>query len=215
VAGTPLAVEAAAATDGRRLYVLFTWPDGDLSGRHLPWTWNLSSKAYERVEVLDDGLAVMWRMSGAAGKTRREFDLWIWRAGREGTGTHASDAKLIVDDEPFYMASKLRAGRAGSWARLDFDKGRLPYEIMLPSSFSGPEVASYRPRSPDGSASDVRSIGSWSAGRWIVEMSRDLDTGQADDIPFEMEGTCVLAVSLLQGKGLNESRVSEVLTLRW
>lgn len=215
VPGAKLRIEAAAVTDGTRLYMLFTWPDSDPSSRHLPWAWNKDGNLYERMDVLDDGLAVRWQMGNTTRKDRLEFDLWIWRAGREGTGSYASDAKLVVDDKPFYMASEVQSGTPGSWARIDFDKGRLPFEIVLPSSFSGPEIASYAQCSPEGSASDVRSIGDWSGGRWIVEMSRVLRTGHADDIPFDTKGAYALAVNLLQGKNLNESPASEVLTLRW
>ena len=86
---------------------------------------------------------------------------------------------------------------------------------MLPFSLSDPEVASYSPRRTEGSASDVRGVGDWIGGRWVVEMSRALRTGLVDDISFEMEGTSAFIVHLLQSKDLNESPASEVLTLRW
>ena len=139
----------------------------------------------------------------------------VWRVGREGKGGYASDMKLLIDDKPFYMASDMKGKTNGSWSRQDFDRGRLPFEIVLPSSFSGPEVSSYAPGRPDGSASDVRSVGNWDNGRWIVEMARTLKTGHGDDIPFSREGNYAFIVNLLQGKDLAESPASEVLTLSW
>jgi len=191
---TGLTVEAAAVADGHRLYVLFSWPDSDPSWQYRPWSWNEDSGRYLRTDLFDDGVAIRWQMDTANGNTRQEFDLWVWRAGREGAGSHASDMILLVDDDPFYMASDVRRKSLSSWARFDFDRGRLPFQIVLPSSFSGPEIASYVPCRPDGSASDVRGVGSWVEGRWVVELARVLNTGNEDDVPFNREGKHAFAV---------------------
>lgn len=113
------------------------------------------------------------------------------------------------------MTTGIHLKGSESWGRLDLDGGRLPFEIVLPSSFSEQEVASLTPCSPDGSASDMRSVGGWSGGRWVVGMSRVLRAGHADDIPFDLKVKNSLAVNLLQGNDLIESPASEVLTLRW
>jgi hypothetical protein len=101
------------------------------------------------------------------------------------------------------------------WARMDFDRGRLPFEIVLPFVFPGLEVPSYAPSRPDDSASDVRGVGDGIGGKWVVEMSRALKTEHEDDLPFDKRGKSAFIVILLQGKDLNESPASEVLTLRW
>ena len=98
---------------------------------------------------------------------------------------------------------------------MDFDRGRLPFEIVLPFVFSGLEVPSYAPSRPDGSASDVRGVGGWIGGKWVVEMSRVLKAEHEDDLPFDKRGKYAFIVNLLQGKDLNESPAFEVLTLRW
>ena len=97
---------------------------------------------------------------------------------------------------------------------MEFDGGRLPFEIVLPFIFSGPEVASSAPCRPDGSASDVRDVGGWIEGKWVVEMSHVLKTDHVDDIPFKKGGKYNFTVNLLQGKNLDKSWASEVLTLR-
>lgn len=40
-------------------------------------------------------------------------------------------------------------------------------------------------RVPDGSRSDIKFGGTWDNGVWTVELARDLDTGNADDILFD------------------------------
>ena len=99
--------------------------------------------------------------------------------------------------------------------RMEFDRGRLPFEIVLPFVFLGPEVPSFAPGRPDVSASDVRGVGGWIGGKWVVEMSRALKTVYEDDLSFDKRGKYAFIVNLLQGKDLNESPMSEVLTLRW
>jgi hypothetical protein len=137
------------------------------------------------------------------------------QAGREGVGSHASDGKLITLRIPRYMAFGTRREVGERWARMEFDRGRLPFEIVLPFAFSGLEVPSYAPSRPDDSASDVRGVGGWIGGKWVAEMSRALKTEHEDDLPFDKRGRYAFIVNLLQGKDLNESPASEVLTLRW
>ena len=146
---------------------------------------------------------------------RGVFDLWVWRAGREGVGSYASDARLVTYSRPLHLASGIHRNGDDMWARLDFDEGRLPFEIVLPSIFAGSEVASYAPSRPDGSASDVRSFGGWVGGKWIVEMSRALRTEHEDDIPFDRGRKYAFIVNLFQGKDLYGSSASGVLTLHW
>ncbi|MCJ7499060.1 hypothetical protein MUP29_02290 [bacterium] len=179
----------------------------------------LTRDMYSRLPLLNDGIAIDWVMDEEEEsrwkKGRKVFDLWMWRAGKEGVGSHAFEGKLITLRMPRYMAFGTRRKVGERWARMDFDRGRLPFEIVLPFKYSGPEIASYSPCGPEDSASDVRGVGGWVAGRWVVEFSRALQTKHADDIPFDMEGTHTFIVNLLQGKALNESPASEVLTLRW
>ena len=98
---------------------------------------------------------------------------------------------------------------------MEFDRGRLPFEIVLPFIFSDPEVASYMPCRPEGSASDVRGVGGWIGAKWVVETFRALKTAHEDDLSFDKRGKYAFIVNLFQGKNLNESPASEVLTLRW
>ena len=115
----------------------------------------LTRDMYSRLPVLDDGIAIGWVMDeeekfgGEQG--RKVYDLWMWRAGREGVGSHASDGKLITLHMPQYMTFGTHREVGEKWVRMEFDRGRLPFEIVLPFVFSGPEVPSYAPGRPDGS----------------------------------------------------------------
>jgi len=64
------------------------------------------------------------------------------QAGREGVGSHASDGKLITLHMPQDMTFGTHREVGKKWVRMEFDRGRLPFEIVLPFVFSGPEVPS-------------------------------------------------------------------------
>ncbi|MDF1536670.1 MAG: ethylbenzene dehydrogenase-related protein [bacterium] len=212
-------VEAAAVSTSDRIYFLFSWPDNDPASDHQPWLWNEEEGKYDSSAFLDDGIAVWW---GRAGKplvpsaAAEIWDLWMWRAGREGLGQHASDARLSVSRQPLHMATYEDSRYSNAtWTRLEFDRGRLPYEIVIPLHFSGPKVASYAAERPDNSASDVLAAGTWSDGKWVVELSRSLLTGQDDDLPFERGENRSFVLSLLGDEALATSPASGVLTVRW
>lgn len=219
VAAAGVWMETAAVTDGNRIYLLFAWSDQDPETRHQPWKWVPGEEIYNRLAIFDDGIAVQWAMDdeGSPGPLpgRRVFDLWVWRAGREGVGSYASDARLVTSYRPLHLASGIHGNGDDIWNRLEFDEGRLPFEIVLPSIFAGPEIASYAPSRPDGSASDVRSVGGWNGGKWVVEMSRALLTQHEDDVPFDMGSKYTFIVNLFQGKELYGSSASRALTLHW
>jgi len=47
----------------------------------------------------------------------------------------------------------------------------------------------------------VRDIGGWIGGKWVFEMSRVLQTEQADGIPFDKGRRYAFIANLFQGKG--------------
>jgi len=72
--------------------------------------------------------------------------------------------------------------------RMEFDRGRLPFEIVLPFISPGSEVSYCAPFSPDNSASDMRGVGGWIGGKRNFEMSRALMARHEDDLPFHKRG---------------------------
>jgi hypothetical protein len=138
--------------------------------------------------LFDDGSAIDRVMDGeeeADGEqSRKNSDPWMWRAGIEGAGSHASDARLMNLNAPLHLASGIHRNGGEMWACLGFDRGRLPFEIVLPFIFTGPEVAPHAPCRPVGNASDAEGVGGWIGGKRSVEMSRALKTEHVDPNPF-------------------------------
>jgi hypothetical protein len=64
-----------------------------------------------------------------------------------------------------------------------------------PASRGTDRVPQYLPGTPTGSAADVRAKGAWADGWWTLELARKLDTGHADDTPFDPKRAYKMAVS--------------------
>jgi hypothetical protein len=205
-----------AVTDGDMVYFLFTWNDPDEDTVNRPWIWDADSKTYRQGDALDDGIAVQFAMDNArkAGETR--YDLWLWRAGREGRGEYATDATLVVSRKPLSASSyvQLEDG-TGVWMRQAPDEGRLPYERQLPMEFRGDQLPGYVVRQPEGSAANVRARGAYLNGRWNVEFMRKLDTRHPDDLALVTGKTIPLQVSLYEKDEDNLGRFTGSLTLNW
>ena len=95
----------------------------------------LASDNNSPLPLFDDGSAVGWVMEWeeepGGEQNRKNPDPRMWRAGIEGAGSHASDARLITLNTPLHPASGTHRKGSEIWARLEFDRGRLPFEIVL------------------------------------------------------------------------------------
>ncbi len=129
----------------------------------------LASDNNSPLPLFDDGSAVGWLMEGeeepGGEQNRKNPDPRMWRAGIEGAGSHASDARLITLNTPLHPASGTHRNGGEIWAHLEFDRGRVPCEIVLllfsPVRKSPPHV----PCRPVGSASDAEGVGGWIGGK--------------------------------------------------
>ncbi len=68
--------------------------------------------------------------------------------------------------------------------------------------------------SVQGSIADVRAKGVWRDGYWYLELSRKLDTGNADDAVFPASGRIEMAVAAFNDIDGDSHSVSEKITLQ-
>ena len=108
------------------------------------------------------------------------------------------------------------------------DAGKSAYIEMKkpPTELSTQLIDRYPLRTPEGSRADVHAKGIWNKGFWIVEFSRKLQTGHADDVQFKLSGKDYLfgvSVYSLYGRTVDKSepnrygmgRISEPLYLKF
>ncbi len=65
---------------------------------------------------------------------------------------------------------------------------------------------------PTGSVTDVAAKGVWGDGGWTLELSRKLDTGNADDVAFARGGAVKGGIAAFNRSGDDDHNVSATLT---
>ena len=64
---------------------------------------------------------------------------------------------------------------------------------------------------PSGSLIDVKAKGIWNNGEWTLEMSRKLDTGNADDVSLSQVKTIKGAIAVFNKAGAEHKSFSETM----
>jgi len=165
-------------------------------------------------------------------------DLWHWKAARSAPYRHADDGWLTVAGNP--SGSYRETGRrydAGSGgdiknetkdgsrplymqdpARKPSVPGFLLFEEAVPITdytiFKAGDVIPYRlPVKPDGSRFDVKAECRHADGRWTVMLHRQLNTGQEDDLAFDVRKRFSFAIAVFDDSGADHSKATRSLSL--
>jgi len=165
-------------------------------------------------------------------------DLWHWKAARSAPYRHADDGWLTVAGNP--SGSYRETGRrydTGSGgdvknetpdgsrplymqdpARKPSSPGFLLLEEAVPiadySIFKAGDVVPYRlPVKPSGSRFDVKAESRHADGRWTVMLHRKLNTGQDNDVAFDVRKRFSFAIAVFDDSGADHSKATRSLTL--
>ena len=79
-------------------------------------------------------------------------------------------------------------------AEIFTDRGLSSWFSKYFVSFGEASVARFYPRTPEGSAGDVKAKGTWESGLWTVEFCRKLDTGYPDDMKLSVKSNAHLSI---------------------
>lgn len=179
-------VELAAGVAGDRFFVAARWPDDAADVVYRPWRW--TGSAYKRAEDRDDMFALRFHLSGEYDRCMISdktygVDVWLWSAGRtNGLGLAEDMAHRITTDLTESAAEYKLPSGATVYITKGRDAGDAPYEtVRAGKTLTEEVVSSVKPGTASGSAADVQAKGAWAEGRWQLEMTRKLDTGQPDD----------------------------------
>lgn len=202
----------------REIYFLVEWDDPTQDVSHKSWVWNAQKNAYEEGPDREDMFALAFEHTGEfnpdmlAG-VESVWDVWHWKAFRTNPQGYAMDKThgYMRSTPPTESKAKEHIARDGSpvWIARPEDAGdTVETKQPAPTSHQGDRVPQYIPGKPTGSAADVKAKGAWrkvegsAGGRWTLELSRKLDTGNAgDDTAFEVGETYKMAVSAFDRTG--------------
>lgn len=161
-------------------------------------------------------------------------DLWHWKAARSDPYKHADDTWLTVAGEK--TGRKNDAGSGGDVKNEVEDKSKPRYmqdpnkkpsapgfllveeavEIKDYSIFKAGDTITYQmPKKPDGSRADVAALSKHADGQWTLMLSRKLETGNDDDVAFNVKKSYNFAMALFDDSGDENSYDSEVITLEF
>ena len=200
--GNVASVELRVAVSGDTIYILAIWRDSTESRLHKPYKWDETGQRYSRTKQLEDRFAFSFAMTGDFSPNKldgSEFtaDVWHWKASRSDPAGIAHDKMWKVSASPFPKAKKFTSpdGQTVYLARLS-DAGDRLYKPVKYDSQQDDLMPRYEVNlSVKGSIADVRAKGMWRDGLWYLELSRKLDTGNADDAVIPASGSIEMAVA--------------------
>jgi len=173
------------------VYFLVSFPDKDESRLHRCWVWDKEQQMYVEGPKREDVFVFKWKLDDATkdlsiySDEPYKADIWYWKANRTDPQGFADDKIQILtqysEKNSFEVTSK--SGRK-MYIQRKGDAGRSTYKTKIYVDYEGDMVQRYILRQPDSSRADVRAKGVWENGRWTIEFSRALVTGNGDDVNF-------------------------------
>jgi len=179
------------------IHFLVTWEDEAESVSHKTWIWNGEKKAYETGTDREDMCSLAFEHTGAFNGDMLSgeegvWDVWHWKASRTNPQGYAMDKTHRYSREKPDGKAKQYEGRNGKaiWIARPEDKGDSAEKSQAaPTEHKGDQAPQYVPTTPTGSAADVKAKGAWANGKWTLEFSRSLKTGNDDDTVFDTAKT--------------------------
>ena len=218
--GNVASVELKAAIHGDSIYILAVWDDKTKSDLHKPYKWDEALFAYGRTKQLEDRFAIQFAMEGDFSHDKTDgstfkADVWHWKASRSNPVGLAHDKWLIAGSEPMERSKKVKgADGKTAYIRRIGDAGDKLYSSVTYDVKDKDIMPRYKvTEAPRGSIADIQAKGVWADGRWTLEMTRKLDTGNADDAVIPASGSIQIAVAAFNDVDGKNHSVSQVITL--
>lgn len=188
-----LETELQAVVVGDRIYIAARWPDDSEDRVYKPWEWKKNK--YKRGKDQEDMFAIRFDMGGdfktcMITETDYDVDVWLWSAARSDPNNYASDMWHKISVTKLEDAAEYE-GESGKivYIKKGFDAGRSGYKnakIADRDKFQGDQLSSIDlSNGPKGSVADVSAKGIWKEGFWSLELSRQLNTGNNDDVALD------------------------------
>lgn len=190
VAGVEISLKALYTDE--KIFFKVVFPDPDESRIHKPWTWNKDLRIYRIGPEREDTFVFKWNMDSdekdlsVYSDNPYTADIWFWKACRSDPSGYADDKIQVLSETELSKSMKLTSKNSNTFfLKRTGDKGRPANEIMIIGEYEGDKVPQYKNRRPDGSRADIEAKGLWHNGKWTIEFSRKLNTGNDDDLQFD------------------------------
>jgi hypothetical protein len=200
--GMDLPITIKAIYTNQDIFILIKFKDHEESRSHKSWQWDKGLSLYKVGNDREDVFMIKWNMAPAPvdlsiySDNSYLADIWFWKACRTDPLGYADDKMHKLSFQKDSDATKLTSntGRV-IYLNRKGDTGASAYKIDLKTEFGGETLPRYSYRQPSGSRGDVRAKGTWNNGEWTIEFARALNTGNSDDVHFELSKKYLLGVS--------------------
>jgi hypothetical protein len=174
----------------------------------------------------------------AVSSAKEKAEMWHWKAVRSNPVGYTEDGYVTTNPSKKPEEGRKRdAGSGKAKSNRTKDKSKPMYRqdpaksASIPGSLlvsqaaeikdysifkDGDEIPGYMVNTPwKGSFADVKTRGVWANGKWILMMSRKLDTGYDDDLQFNTRKKYPFAVAVFDNAHEHNSYNSEPLKLQF
>lgn len=184
------AVAVTALHDGKQIAILLQWRD------------DIANGAPVRVEDFQDAVALQFSINGTTpflgmGDANNPVNIWMWKAGwQQANDGERPDVNTIHPsmhvDKYFETHALYRTAEAA---------GNLQASLSLKSPIEDANArgfGSFRTQSENGQ--NVGGRGIWSDGHWRVVVTREIKSGDAEDVKFVAGKSVPVAFAVWNGQ---------------
>jgi len=208
-----LEIELRSVHTRDKIFILATYPDQDESRDHKLWYWNEAKGMYVQGPEREDVFVFKWNLEtrpvdlSINADNPYTADIWFWKACRTDPVGSADDKTHRLTSEYSKHTVKLRSkGGKSMYLLRKGDSGTAAYITKLPTEYEGDILYRFINKTPTGSRADVKAKGVWKDGRWTIEFRRALDTGNDDDVQFDLKRSYQFGVSRYEIAGRKINR---------
>ena len=220
-----------AVYTGKKIFLLVSFPDPDESRTHKSWVWDRGMELYKMGNDREDVFVFKWNMGASPvdlsiyAENPYKADVWFWKACRTDPVGYADDKLHILSSKYMKDATELTSkGGKTTYLLRQGDSGVAAFRTKLQIEHVSDVVRRFIYQTPSGSRADVKAKGVWMDGKWTIEFGRALNTGNDDDVQFDLKKGYQFGVSRYEIAGrkpnpqltqpfYGSGDVSEVLTL--
>ncbi len=216
-------VSIRGGTYGDRVFVFVEWDDRSEDTVHKPWVWNSQRNKYIKGPQREDRLAIHFSMDENYSTNWRSgeaftADTWHWKASRSNPLGLAHDKSLVISRSKLLRAYNLNIADGSSvYISRPSDAGDKLYKTKRYRRLDQPLMPKYvLTESPQGSVADVTARGVWTQGKWRLELSRKLSTGNADDVVLPQQpGSVTGGLAVFDHSENDDHAISDTLTFEF
>lgn len=201
----------AVYTD-RDIYFLVEFPDPDESRSHKSWVWDKEMDIYKTGADREDSFLFKWSMESKPvdlsiySDDNYTADIWFWKACRTDPSGFADDKMHnLGEEEQKYSVNIISKSGKNKYLSRPGDQGLSAYNDLVYPEYIEDVLPHFEKQVPSASRADVRAKGQWSDGKWTIEFARALNTGNDDDVLFDVNKEYLFGVSRYESVGRDDN----------